>query len=322
MVKKKKMILTGISLVGLLFVSVFLYQLYLGSGFQGITGDRDYGSPGVGAPTAPASPAPAPSMPPMEEGSGGKGITDNGGSGAVDPDKTIGTYYFYLETKEFQAASNNILGLVTKYNGYVENSNIYYGQYVENKKFRTGQYAFRIPKDNVAAFNAEVRPFGNVISETSSKQNISKAYTDTESRLNAIKVKEERVLALYARAERIEDIIALENQLSQIFYEKEQLTQSLREMDDRIDYSYITVQLQEVDRLTTEETLETTFGERILNAIRDSFYVFASSLERFAIWFIYALPFFVVFGLLGFFGFRFLKKRNFYKGPSDSSNKA
>lgn len=321
MAKKKRIILTGIALLGFLFVSVFLYQLFLGSGIPGITQDRNSGSPGMEAPTSPA--APAPSMPPMqEEGSDGKGIVDNGGSGAVDPEKTIGTYYFYLESKEFQTASNNILALVTKYNGYIENSNVYYGQYMENKKFRTGQYVFRIPKDSVAAFNNELRPMGNVVSETSSKQNISKSYTDTESRLKAVTVKEERILALYAKAEKIEDIIALENQLSQIFYEKEQLTQSLREMDDRIDYSYITVQLQEVDRLTTEETLETTFGERILNAIRDSFYVFARSLEKFAIWFIYALPFFVVFGLLGFFGFRFLKKRNFYRGPSDSSNKA
>ena len=42
----------------------------------------------------------------------------------------------------------------------------------------------------------------------------------------------------------MEDIITLENQLSQIIYEKENLTANLKDMDDKVDYSTVHLEIR------------------------------------------------------------------------------
>lgn len=147
-----------------------------------------------------------------------------------------------------------------------------------------------------------------MLSENTNKQDVTKQYKDTESRLKVVTVKEERILALLEKAEKIEDIIALENQLNEVIYEKENLKTSLIDIDDKVDFSTLHINIQEVDRLTNSETVETTFGTRIKNAINDSFFGFKSSFENFVIWFIYSLPFIIVFGILIYIAFKIGKK--------------
>lgn len=65
------------------------------------------------------------------------------------------------------------------------------------------------------------------------------------------------------KAEKIEDIIALENQLSETIAEKESLKTSLINIDDKVDFSTINIEIQEVEKLSNAETIETTFGTRI-----------------------------------------------------------
>lgn len=279
---RKRIITSTVAAIALIFVTVLGYNLSKGY-FSSEKSDGGTSSPGIVNPQLPSTP---------NYDTGNKGSESP--SVIVNQDKTIGTYYFNMETKEFEKVSNDLNMLITKYNGYVENSNVYYGGYYDGKKLRTGQFTFRIPKAQVLAYNAELKLLANVVSETSSKTNVSKTYTDTESRLNALKIKEERMLALYEKAERIEDIIAIESQLSSIFYEKEQLTLYLKDLDDRIDYSYVTVQLQEVEKLTTEETVETTFAERLAAAFKDSIYFFTSAVQNFVIWLVLALPYILI----------------------------
>lgn len=292
MFKSRKRIITStVAVIALIFVTVLGYNLTKGY-FSSEKSDGGTSSPGIVNPAQPSTPS---------FDAGGKGSES---PSIVDQDKTIGTYYFNMETKEFEKVSNSLNMLITKYNGYVENSNVYYGGFYDGKKLRTGQFTFRIPKEQVLQYNAELKLIANVVSETSSKTNVSKTYTDTESRLNALKIKEERMLALYEKAERIEDIIAIESQLSSIFYEKEQLTLYLKDLDDRIDYSYVTVQLQEVEKLTTEETVETTFAERLAAAFKDSIYFFTSAVQNFVIWLVLALPYILIAAVALFIGFK------------------
>ena len=214
-----------------------------------------------------------------------------------------------METTEFDSAIENLDNIVSKSKGYVENSHISSRGRINNKVFQHAQYTIRIPKGSVDTFTGGMDSIGNVVSQSTSKEDITKQYYDTESRLNLLKVKEERMTDLLKKAERIEDIITIENQLSEIIHQKENMTKNILEMDDKVDYSIINMEISEVEKLRSDVTAKTTFAARISNAFNDSLYTFKVFVEGVVLIFVYTWPFLLVGGLVGFWVFKFVKTR-------------
>lgn len=231
----------------------------------------------------------------------------------LEPKKVITTMQMAFETTEFDKTANNLNTIIEKYKAYVENSNISNNSYYNNKSYRFGSYTIRVPKISVDNFKSELIGIGNMTSESTSKEDVTSQYTDTESRLKVITVKEERILALLEKAEKIEDIIALENQLSQIIYEKENLKSSLISLDDRVDYSTFYLSIQETEKLSNAETVETTFATKIKNAINDSLYSFKKTMQNLTISLIYLFPFLIILGVILFIIFKLLNKNRIKK---------
>ena len=123
-----------------------------------------------------------------------------------------------------------------------------------------------------------------------------------------VTTKESRLLALMEKASKIEDIIALENQLSQTIYEKEQLQSTLSGIDDKVDFSTVHINIQEVEKLTNAENPSTGFGTRVKNAFSDSLYRFNIGIQNFVISLIYLAPFILLIGLLAFLVYLLTKK--------------
>ena len=231
------------------------------------------------------------------------------GIGNIEPEKVITSVFISLETTEFDSAIENLGSIVNKSKGYVENSHISSRGRINNKVFQHAQYTIRIPKNNIGTFTDEMDSIGNVVSQSTSKEDITKQYYDTESRLNLLKVKEERMTALLKKAEKIEDIITIENQLSEIIHQKENMTKNILEMDDKVDYSIINMEISEVEKLRSDVTAKTTFATRISNAFSDSLYTFKVFVEGVVLIFVYTWPFLLVGGLVGFWVFKFVKTR-------------
>ncbi|HZK58215.1 MAG TPA: DUF4349 domain-containing protein, partial [Clostridia bacterium] len=229
--------------------------------------------------------------------------------GGIEPEKVITSVFISLETTEFDSAIENLGSIVSKSKGYVENSNISSRGRINNKVFQHAQYTIRIPKGSVDTFTGEMDSIGNVVSQSTSKEDITKQYYDTESRLNLLKVKEERMTALLKKAERIEDIITIENQLSEIIHQKESMTKNILEMDDKVAYSIINMEISEVEKLRSDVTAKTTFAARISNAFNDSLYTFKVFVEGVVLIFVYTWPFLLVGGLIAFLVFKFIKTK-------------
>lgn len=227
---------------------------------------------------------------------------------SLEPEKVIITIYMSFETTDFLASQKNLEEIIRKHDSYVENSNVRYNTYYNSKNYRNASYVIRVPKDKIAYFKEDLNGVGHIKNESTEKADVSKEYNDTKSRLNILETKEERLLHLLEKAEKIEDIIALENQLNDLVYEKERLKSNLLTLDDKVDYSTIHLDIEEVERLSSMETVETSFGLRIKNALSDSLYSFKMVLASFVIWLIYFLPFGLVLILLGFIGFVLFKK--------------
>ncbi len=252
--------------------------------------------------------APAPSTPEEKPAEDAKDEIGGGITSPLEPEKVITTVYLNFETTEFDKSNEELNKLIEKYQAYVEYSNISYNQHYNNTNYRYGEFVIRVPKDNISSFKTELHLVGNLRSESTNKQDVTKQYKDTESRLNVVEIKEQRLLALLEKAEKIEDIIALENQLSEVIYEKENLKSNLISLDDKVDFSTVNLSIQEVAKTTATETVDTSFGTRIINAFNDSLYSFRTTLESLIITLIFMLPFLIILAGIAFIVIKVLKK--------------
>jgi len=299
--KTRKKIYLGIgSLLLLTFIGVFIFTL-LGGNLQKTANDSVGYAPGM--PTA-EEPAEAP----QEGESFDEDYAVTGRDGSIG-DKIIGTYSMNFETMEFSETITDLEALVTKYEGYIQNSDIYNQSSSEGRIYKFARHTLRIPKDKVIAFNTELKLLAHMVSENSSVQNVTRYYNDTEARLETLEAQRKRLNELYEQAERIEDIINIESKLNDIIYQIESLKGELQYLDEEIDYSTVTTYVQEVSKLTTGESIQAPFSERIRNALSDSVYFFQEAMISFFIVLIYLVPFLIIAGVLAYIGNKIIKRR-------------
>lgn len=229
--------------------------------------------------------------------------------GNIEPEKIITSIHLNLETKEFDSTIENLGKIISTNKGYIENSHISDRGRINNKIYKYADYTIRIPRNNLEGFTDEISSIGNITSQNISKEDITKQYYDTESRLNLLKTKEERMTALLKKADKMEDIIAIENQLSDIIHQKENLTKNILDMDDKVSYSIVSMNISEVEKLRNDITVKTTFAARISNAFSESLHTFKAFIEGFVIVIIYIWPFLLIGGLIVFLILRFIIKK-------------
>lgn len=245
----------------------------------------------------------------VEEDSDEREEAEDGSVDSIQPEKIITTVYIEMQTKDFMPTTEKLNSLIDKYKGFIQNSNISYNEYVYSDGLKYANYSIRIPSESLDAFIDEIIDIGNIISESKNKEDISKNYRDTESRLRVLETKEERILALLEKAENMEDIIVLENQLSDVIYQKENLNQDLSSMDDKVDYSTVDLNIEEVAKLTAGGNSKTPFIEKIKTAFKDSFYFFTRNAGEIVLALIYFLPYALILAVIGYIVYRWNKKR-------------
>lgn len=203
----------------------------------------------------------APRVPETEPG----WAEESGGSSAANPAladaKIIYTADMELETREYDEATAALDRLVAEMGGYYESRSTYnYGTY------RRASMTVRVPAENYRAFCDQAGEAAHRTRMTEDTQNVSEAYYDIEARLTTQRTKLERLQELLAQAESMEDIITLESALSDTELQIEYLTGSLRSYDALISFSTVTINLQEVYKISSEEEVPMTFGQRLGSA--------------------------------------------------------
>ena len=175
--------------------------------------------------------------------------------------KMIYTGELYLQTKSFDEAAQAVEQLVKDMGGYFESHNLNQGG-----SYRSLRATVRVPQENFDAFMDQAGEAAHVTDRYAHQEDISEQYYDVESRLTTQRTKLERLQHLLAQAENMEDIITLETAISDTELAIEQLTGSLRKYDSLVNFSTITLVLDEVYRLSSEEVPVQTFGERLAKA--------------------------------------------------------
>lgn len=178
-------------------------------------------------------------------------------------------YYgsFQIRTKSFDSDYQSIITLLNELGGYIEESSIN-GEKPEDWR-DNGRYAslrVRVPSKNFDAFTSRVGNMGETLSSSVSGKDISLDYFDTETRLKTQRTRETRLLALLEQAATLEDIVELESALAEVSYEIQMLETSLRNFDSLIDYSSVTISLEEVNQVADVRPSDESVGTRISNA--------------------------------------------------------
>lgn len=220
---------------------------------------------------------------------GSAGMTDESaaGSTAETSDKIIYTYNYSVETKTFDEFMDTLQQRVNEYGGYMESSEVN-----GNQEMNIRRYAYlviRVPADKMHSFLEMVKNNSNVTYSSSSSENVTLSYVDLQSHIKALKVEQESLMALLERAETTEDIIAIQGQLTDVRYELEAYESQLRVYDNRINYSTLYLDINEVERESSVAT-ELTYGEEIRQGLSDTLYDLGQGLRSFSIWFIVNLP--------------------------------
>lgn len=226
--------------------------------------------------------------------SSGLGVED---SNATTMDKIITNVNLEVETREFDKLIETIKDEITILGGYDEKTEISGNRYNIRGNNRYAYIVARIPKDRLNEFVNVVNDNANVISETSSKTNVTLEYVDTESRKKSLEIEQERLFALLEKTETLEDIVTLESRLSSIRHELQMYETELRTLDNKVDYSTVTISINEVERMTPTVEKETVFT-RIKNGFSNTMYDISEGLQNFFVWFVINLPYIIIWALI------------------------
>lgn len=177
---------------------------------------------------------------------------------ALQGDKIAYFYNLIKETTTFDEDTQKIQQVTDQLGGYIESSSIEIRSYSVNNE-RSGFFTLRIPTNEIINFAKELDALGVTVNESMSSQNYSLEYADNESRISALQAEEDALLSMLEKSERIEDALQIQSQLSQIRGEREILTKSNRVIDNRVDFSTYSIQINEITTIQQNEKSDSAF---------------------------------------------------------------
>ncbi len=178
--------------------------------------------------------------------------------------KLIKTVEIDAETEQYDALITALEAKITALGGYMESRRT--GTY--GKSRRWSNMTIRIPAENLSGFVAHVTAEANVLSTSEQTLDVTLQYSDTETKIAALKTEQARLMELLAGANNLSEILEIEARLSDVTYELERYESQKRGYDNQITYATVHLSIEEVAVLTPVE--EPTVWTRISTGFRDS----------------------------------------------------
>jgi len=209
-------------------------------------------------------------------------------------EKIIRSARMELSTREFDKDVEAVTQALARAGGRVESATLYnsYGS------LRVAYYTLRVPSSQLDTVITALRGIGRLVSFSESSEDVSEQYADTENRLLTQRTKMERLQALLAKAESVEDLITIESSISDTQYEIDRLTGQLRGMDSKVDYSTLSLTINELGPIETSQDREETLWERVKNGVKAAFEGFVQLMSDLVVFLSIALPYLLVLVLL------------------------
>lgn len=203
-------------------------------------------------------------------------------------EKIIYTGFISMQTTEFDEAVAKLEQSVKDFGGFVQDSGVQgHARTMSDGttviQDRWAHYVVRIPTDKFDLFMTSADGIGNVTNSSRSAQNVTSQYTDYEARLTSLTIQEERLLDMLKQSGDLDSLITLEARLSEVRYEIESIERNLRNLDQRLAYSTIELDVSEVEKYTPYVPVTRTFGEKLADAFSDGWTGFMDGVEDFVL---------------------------------------
>lgn len=208
----------------------------------------------------------------ITEDSLASGSASNGSNKAEsikDTRKIIETIYYSVQTKSFDEFVASLENKALSVGGYIEQSDVSGNSY-DDISSRYATYTFRIPSDKVDEFTKTVSENATVTNRTVNTEDVTLEYVDIESRIKALKTEKASLEDLLSKATSTTEIIEIRDMLTDVIYEIESYESQLRTFDNKIDYTTITVDVDEVEHpvVVHEQSTWERIGTNIVDNCR------------------------------------------------------
>ncbi len=283
-------------------LSLALAAIVLAASLVGCSAGSGTGAGGSANMAAPGAPsydeaADKPSYSPDEATDGAGSVEDGVPSANVNfgasERKRIQHVTVELETLKFEDTVNTLRTRTAAVGGYIESSRET-GRSLYGTGTRRAELVLRIPTDELDGFESGIDDLGSVLSRYTTTDDVTDKYFDTEARLKSLETQRDKYMELLEETNDMEYIIRLTDALTDVIYQIELYTGTLNKYDSLIEYSTVTVNVNEAVELTKSESLTASFGEKITNAFLDSVGAFLDMCESAAIGITSAIPFLIL----------------------------
>lgn len=227
--------------------------------------------------------------------------------------KVIRNMNYSVETTDLDALDQEIQTKVNELGGYIESSskdggttyddgyylgddgNTYYdtsyaARSGNTRQYRYAYYTVRIPAANLDQFAEAVENGANVLSQSTSTQDITSSYVDTDSRRKSLEEELQILNDMAEDAETVDELIQIESQRSDVRYQLENIKSQLKSMDDQVAYSTVYISVTEVTVLTDTTARDLSWQERIVNGFTTSCEQLIETSQEIVIWIASNLP--------------------------------
>lgn len=180
-----------------------------------------------------------------------------------------------------------------------------------NRTWTVGVVTIRVPSEQFSETYDEVQTLGEVREASSDTTDVTDQLVDIEARLETLRAERARLRSLYADANDTETVLRVSQELSDVQTEIERLEAQKRNLENRVAFSTITVEIREErpERPTPTPRpgyADTPIGEAFFASVNGV----VTAVKAVGVTIAYALPYLLVFGIpLGGLGVVIARRR-------------
>ena len=206
--------------------------------------------------------------------------------------KLIRTVSLGYQTDQFDAFTAMLQEETAKLGGYIESSDMSKDAY---SSIRHAYFELRIPKEKLDSFLAGLDGEANLLHRSEYTQDVTLEYHDVESRKKALETEYDTLLRLLEQADSMDAILALNQRLSEIRYQLDSYESNLRMYDNQVQYSRVSVSVEEAKILTP--AAESSAWDKIRQGFRQNLEDVGETLAGLGIFLLSSIPTLIVLGL-------------------------
>lgn len=243
---------------------------------------------------------------PMEEPAAepDAGMSDNAADGELHGLKIIRTAYINLESENYDTDMEALRALVEEFGGFITSTEES-GSRAFNETHDYGSrwccLTVRVPGETLDAFVEAAKAVGIVTSSGINETDVTANYYDTDRQLASYQAQYEKVQGFMERAQSVSELMEIESELSRLQRQIESLQGDLNSWDSRVNFSTVTICIDEVKIATPGG--EMTLGARMRLSLKHGWSNFRDGVQDLVVNLYGSIPFIAAWlvglGLLG-----------------------